>query len=51
MGGILSVLVAGLQPERVAGVLNLDGALPLSASVRSNYEQLFARSRSRVFDP
>ena len=49
MGGILSVLAAGLQPGRVAGVVNLDGALPLTAPARAGYEELFARINAEGF--
>jgi pimeloyl-ACP methyl ester carboxylesterase len=51
MGGILSVLAGGQQPERVAGVVNLDGALPMSATARSRYEELFALIKHRGFHP
>ena len=51
MGGILSVLAAGQLPERVAGVVNLDGALPLTAPARAGYEELFARIRVEGFRP
>ena len=51
MGGILSVLAAGQLPERVAGVVNLDGALPLTAPARAGYEELFARIRAEGFRP
>ena len=43
MGGVLGVLAAGHRPERIAGVVNLDGALPLTAPARAAYEELFAR--------
>jgi pimeloyl-ACP methyl ester carboxylesterase len=49
MGGVLSVLAAGQQPERVAGVVNLDGALPLTTTARADYEELFARFKSEGF--
>src|SRR5205809_6121444 len=29
MGGVLAVHTAGMCPDRIAGVVNLDGALPL----------------------
>jgi pimeloyl-ACP methyl ester carboxylesterase len=40
MGGVLSVVTAGRCPERVAGVVNLDGALPLTAASLTSYENL-----------
>jgi pimeloyl-ACP methyl ester carboxylesterase len=49
MGGILSVLAAGQQSERIAGVVNLDGALPLTAPARAGYEELFARINAEGF--
>ena len=51
MGGVLSVLAAGQRPERVAGVVNLDGALPLSSSAWSGYEQLFVEIELKGFQP
>ena len=51
MGGMLSVLAAGQLPERVAGVINLDGALPLTASARAGYEELFVRIKAEGFRP
>ena len=51
MGGMLSVLAAGQQPERVAGVINLDGALPLTASARAGYEEVLVRIKAEGFRP
>lgn len=49
MGGVLSVITAGRCPERVAGVVNLDGALPLTTAGSAGYENLFKEIRVRGF--
>ncbi|HEY5768514.1 MAG TPA: alpha/beta fold hydrolase [Terrimicrobium sp.] len=49
MGGLLSVLAAGQQSERVAGVVSLDGPLPLTAQARAGYEGLFSRIRAEGY--
>ena len=41
MGGVLSVVTTGRCPEHVAGVVNLDGALPLTTAGLAGYENLF----------
>jgi pimeloyl-ACP methyl ester carboxylesterase len=51
MGGILALLAAGQRPERVAAVVNLDGAVPISASARLRYHQLFAEIELEGFRP
>ena len=51
MGGVVSVLAAGQHPERVAGVVNLDGALPLTPQARAAYRALFEAVRGRDFAP
>ncbi len=43
MGGVQSVMAAGLAPERVAAVVNLDGSLPLTAAGREGYAGLLVR--------
>lgn len=43
MGGVLSVLAASQAPQLVAGVVNLDGAVPLTAPARLGYRKLFAQ--------
>ncbi len=42
MGGVLSVLAAEIS-DRVAGVVNLDGAIPSTASAREGYHRLHPR--------
>jgi pimeloyl-ACP methyl ester carboxylesterase len=49
MGGILSVLAAGREPELIAGEVNLDGGLPLTAAGRAAYRELFARITAEGF--
>lgn len=49
MGGVLSVFAGGLRPERVAGVVNLDGALPLKPAAREGYKGLFAAIQEQGF--
>ena len=49
MGGVLSVVTAGRCPERVAGVVNLDGALPLTAASLTSYANLFHDIAARGF--
>jgi pimeloyl-ACP methyl ester carboxylesterase len=49
MGGVLSVMTAGHCPDRVAGVVNLDGALPLTASGMAGYASLFREIGLRGF--
>jgi len=49
MGGVLSVMTAGFAVERVAAVVNLDGAMPLTAAGREGYARLFARMEREGF--
>jgi pimeloyl-ACP methyl ester carboxylesterase len=49
MGGILSVMAAGKKPELVAGVVNLDGALPLTPLAHAGYHDLCARVNAEGF--
>ena len=49
MGGVLSVVTTGRCPERVAGVVNLDGALPLTPTGCTSYENLFNEIGVRGF--
>lgn len=51
LGGILGVLAAGQQPERVSAVVNLDGASPMTALAREKYEQLFVEIELKGFRP
>jgi pimeloyl-ACP methyl ester carboxylesterase len=51
MGGMLSALAAGRQPERVAGVINQDGALPLRLRLVPAAKGLFARIKAGGFRP
>jgi pimeloyl-ACP methyl ester carboxylesterase len=45
MGGVLAVHAAAMCPDRIAGVVNLDGALPLRPEALAAYAQLFAEVR------
>jgi pimeloyl-ACP methyl ester carboxylesterase len=49
MGGVLSVVTSGRCPERVAGVVNLDGALPLTTAGLAGYNNLFNEIGVRGF--
>ncbi|CAN5587825.1 alpha/beta hydrolase [soil metagenome] len=49
MGGVLSVFAGGARPERVAGVVNLDGALPLKPAAKEGYKALFAAIQEQGF--
>jgi pimeloyl-ACP methyl ester carboxylesterase len=49
MGGILSVLAASQKPEAIAGVVNLDGPVPLTVSARPSYRDLFSRINAEGF--
>lgn len=49
MGGVLSVLAAGQRPELVAGVVNLDGAVPLTTQARVGFRDLFTRINAEGF--
>lgn len=49
MGGVLSVFASGYEPERVAGVINLDGACPLRTAAREGYKTLFAAIQEQGF--
>ncbi len=49
MGGLLSVLAASQIPESIAGVVNLDGTVPLPASARSSYRDLFFQINAEGF--
>jgi pimeloyl-ACP methyl ester carboxylesterase len=49
MGGVLSVFAGGLRPERVTGVVNLDGALPLKPAAKEGYKALFAAIQEQGF--
>ena len=49
MGGVLAVYAAGICPDRVARVVNLDGALPLRLEALAAYAQLFAEVRRDGF--
>jgi pimeloyl-ACP methyl ester carboxylesterase len=51
MGGVISVVAAARDPKLVAGVVNLDGAVPLAASVREGYRDLFTRINREGFQP
>ena len=51
MGGVISVVSAAREPALVAGVVNLDGALPLAPSVRDAYRDLFTRINREGFRP
>jgi hypothetical protein len=51
MGGVISVVAAARDPGLVAGVVNLDGAVPLAASVRDGYRDLFTRVGREGFQP
>jgi pimeloyl-ACP methyl ester carboxylesterase len=51
MGGVISVVAAAGDPGLVAGVVNLDGAVPLAASVRDGYRDLFTRVGREGFRP
>src|SRR5262245_39925912 len=42
MGGVVAVHAASVCPDRVAAVVNLDGALPLRPEALAAYERLFA---------
>jgi pimeloyl-ACP methyl ester carboxylesterase len=45
MGGVLAVHAAAMCPDRIARVVNLDGALPLRPEALAAYAQLFAEVR------
>ncbi len=49
MGGLLSVLAASQIPESIAGVVNLDGTVPLPAAARSRYRDLFFQINAEGF--
>jgi pimeloyl-ACP methyl ester carboxylesterase len=49
MGGVLAIHAAGLRPDRVARVVNLDGALPLRPEALAAYAQLFDAVRRDGF--
>jgi pimeloyl-ACP methyl ester carboxylesterase len=49
MGGVLCVLAAAQRPELIAGVVNLDGAVPLTAKARAGYRDLFTRINAEGF--
>jgi pimeloyl-ACP methyl ester carboxylesterase len=51
MGGVISVVAAAQDPRLVAGVVNLDGATPIPASVRDGYRELFSRIGREGFRP
>lgn len=48
MGGVLSLMTAGLT-QRVAGVVNLDGAVPLKPAARAAYAHLFEDVRQQGY--
>jgi len=49
MGGVVSAMTATRAPDRVAAVVNLDGALPLPPAVREAYRALFDDIRAKGF--
>ncbi len=51
MGGVISVVTATREPKLLAGVVNLDGAVPLTASVREGFRDLFTRINREAFQP
>ena len=51
MGGVISVVAAARDPKLLAGVVNLDGAVPITASGRDGYRDLFARINREGFQP
>ncbi len=51
MGGVLSVVTAARDPKLVAGVVNLDGAVPLTAAVRDGFRDVFTRIGRDGFRP
>ena len=51
MGGVISVVAAAREPNLLAGVVNLDGAVPIRPSVREDYRDLFARINREGFKP
>lgn len=50
-GGVISVVAAARNPNLLAGVVNLDGAVPITASGRDGYRDLFARINREGFQP
>jgi pimeloyl-ACP methyl ester carboxylesterase len=51
MGGVISLVAAAQNPELMAGVVNLDGAVPITASGRDGYRDLFSRINREGFQP
>jgi len=49
LGGVVAVHAAGVCPDRIAAVVNLDGALPLRPEALAAYRRLFAEARERGF--
>jgi pimeloyl-ACP methyl ester carboxylesterase len=49
MGGVLAIHAAGMCPDRIAHVVNLDGALPLRPEALAAYADLFAEIRRDGF--
>jgi pimeloyl-ACP methyl ester carboxylesterase len=49
MGGVISVVTAAREPKLLAGVINLDGAVPLTAPVREGFRDLFVRINREAF--
>ena len=49
MGGVLAIQTAGICPDRISRVVNLDGALPLRPEALAAYAQLFADVRRDGF--
>jgi pimeloyl-ACP methyl ester carboxylesterase len=49
MGGVVAVHAAGVGPDRIAAVVNLDGALPLRPEALKAYGELFADAREKGF--
>ena len=51
MGGVISVVAAARDPQLLAGVVNLDGAAPITALGRDGYRDLFSRITREGFQP
>ncbi|HEU4679105.1 MAG TPA: alpha/beta fold hydrolase [Terrimicrobiaceae bacterium] len=49
MGGMVSVLAAAQEPDRIARVVNLDGPVPLTAPAHAVYRDLFERLDAEGF--
>ena len=48
---MISLVAAAQNPELMAGVVNLDGAVPITASGRDGYRDLFSRINREGFQP